>query len=503
MRKKYYLFLIISFLGIFFFYSCQTKKLIISPNKGRMEPWELAAENAPEPIDPAVSYLEPDLLDGTTRNPIITHIFTADPTARVFEGRIYLYASHDRDDAERYDMQDYHVFSSDDLVNWQDHGIALDAADFWATELYAPDCVYDEANRRYVLFFPNSGSNIGVAVSDNPAGPFKDPLGKPLITPGYPGADVAWCFDPGVLIDDDGQAYLYFGGGMPETGDNARVIRLNDDLISLKDEAATTILAPDYFEAPFPFKRDGKYYFTYSTNWENGHTARIDYMMSDDPMTGFEYKGIVIDNPPKNHSNNNHHSLVEYQGSWYVFYHSRNLAISLRKSDYQRSVNLDRISFAENGEIIQGTFTDGDIEQLKYVNAFERIEAELIAAQYGVEVADLYNSDLKSGAALTDLQDCDWSAVSGIDFGEGAGIFSSFIASEYDGGKIELWIDGGQNNGGTLVGVCEVPDTGGMDNWEEVTCKIEPVSGVHNLYLIYRGPIHNKTLFLLDYYVFK
>ena len=456
-----------------------------------------------EAVETSQSYLNPDLLDGTTRNPIITHVFTADPTARVFEGRVYLYASHDRDNATGYDMNDYHVFSSDDLVNWQDHGIALDANDFWASQLYAPDCVYDGVNKRYVLFFPNSGSNIGVAVSADPAGPFKEALGKPLISPSYPGARVPWCFDPGVLIDDDGRAYLYFGGGMPGTGDNARVIRLNDDLLGLKDDAATTIAAPDYFEAPFPFKRNGKYYFTYSTNWENGHGIRIDYMMSDDPMTGWEYKGVVIDNPPKNHGNNNHHSLVEYRGQWYVFYHSRNLAIDLGKSDYQRSVNIDRISFAENGDIIPAKFTNGDIEQLKSVNAFERIEAELLAAEYGVEVADIYEGGEKKGAALTDLQDGDWSAVSGMDFGSGAAVFTAAIASDHNGAEIELWIDGGKENGGTQIGVCKVPDTGSVDSWKEVSCEIQAAEGVHNLYLIYRGKQDDGTLFLFDSYRFE
>ena len=450
-----------------------------------------------------LSYLKPDLLDGTTRNPIITHVFTADPTARVFGDRVYLYASHDRDDATGYNMNDYHVFSSDDLVNWQDHGVVLDANDFWASQLYAPDCVYDSVNKRYLLFFPNSGSNIGVAVSDNPAGPFIDALGKPLITPSYPGARVPWCFDPGVLIDDDGQAYLYFGGGMPGTGDNAKVIRLGDDMLSLKDAAATTIPAPDYFEAPFTVKRNGKYYFTYSTNWENGHGIRIDYMMSDNPMTGWEYKGVVIDNPPQNHGNNNHHSLVEFQGQWYVFYHSRNLAIKLGKSDFQRSVNIDRISFAENGEIIPARFTDGDIKQLKYVSAFGRIEAELIAAQFGVEVEDIYAADTKTGASLADLQNGDWSAVSGVDFGEGVSVFNATVAANRNGGTIELWIDGGEENGGTLLGICKVPDTGSLDSWKDVSCDIQAVSGVHNLYLIYKGKQAEGTLFRFDSYMFQ
>ena len=487
-----------------FFCSCQTENPIRSPNKGLMKRWEENPPETPETPETDMSYLEPELLDGTTRNPIVTHIFMADPTARAFEGRIYLYTSHDRDNATTYNMNDYHVFSSDDLVNWQDHGIVLETRNFWASSLYAPDCVYDEINKRYILFFPNSGSNIGVVVSDTPYGPFEDPLGKPLITPKYPGAEVEWCFDPGVLVDDDGHAYLYFGGGMPESGNNARVIRLGEDMISLKDDAATTIEAPDYFEAPFTFKKDGKYYYTYSTNWENGHEIRIDYMMSDDPMTGWEYKGVVINNPPDNHGNNNHHSIVEYEGDWYVFYHSRNLAISQGNMDvHQRSVNIERMFFTDNGEIIRAEFTKGDIEQLRNVNAYGRIEAEFMAAESGVETSDIYDGEVKTGVALTDLHDGNWSAVSQVDFGDGVESFTVSVSSEREGGKIELWIDGGNDNGGTLIGTCDVPNTGVLKNFQEITCDTEPVSGVHNLYLVYRGPLHYKTLFMLDYYFFK
>lgn len=503
MKIKYCPVILVLIFSLFIF-SCLSSPKVKLPFKEKMESWEKEDFAAPQAPEPDLSYSEPELLDGTTRNPIVTHVFMADPTARAFEGRIYLYTSHDRDNATSYNMNDYHVFSSDDLVNWQDHGVVLNSREMWASALYAPDCVYDKKTGRYYLFFPNSGSNIGVVVSDTPYGPFEDPLGGPLITPKYPGADVSWCFDPGVLIDDDGQAYLYFGGGMPDTGKNARVIRLGDDLISLKDAAATTIDAPDYFEAPFPFKKDGKYYFTYSTNWENGHGIRIDYMMSDDPVTGWEYKGVVIDNPPDNHGNNNHHSLVEYEGNWYVFYHSRNLAISMgNMSEYQRSVNIERISFTGNGEIIKPKFTDGDIEQLRNVDAFERIEAELLAAESGVETTDIYEGDVKKGVALTDLHHGNWSAVSGIDFGDGAKTFKARIASEREGGKIELWIDGGEKNGGTLLGICEIPNTGVLKNWQEISCDIKPVKGIHNLYLVYKGPLKYQTLFLFDYYIFE
>lgn len=448
------------------------------------------------------SYLVPTLLDGTSKNPIITHIYTADPTARVFDGRIYIYASHDLDDQRNYDMIDYHIFSSDDMVNWQDHGIALHAGDIrWADKLYAPDCVYNEKTGKYHLFFPNGGSNIGVAVSDSPAGPFVDQLKRPLITRNYGNSAVPWLFDPGVLIDDDGQGYLYFGGGMPGTGDNARVIRLNEDFTGFLDDAATTIVAPDFFEAAFTYKRENKYYFTYSTNWENGHGIRIDYLMSDNPVTGFEYTGTVIDNPPGNQGNNNHHSIVEYQGNTYVFYHNRKLALSRNDHDgYQRSITFDRLTFDENGLITPTKFSNGTEVQLKNVNAFNTIEAELMAAQHGIKVSNILVNEEKTGASLSHIDDGDWTAVSKVDFGTGATQFHARVLSTEEGGKIELWVDGGRDNGGTLLGTCKVPSEG---NWVDIQSSIEKVSGIHNLYLIFKGRKVKEDMFLLDHYHFE
>src|SRR5690606_18275973 len=115
--------------------------------------------------------------DAPVPNPIVTHVFTADPSAYAFEGRIYVYASHDPDDQSGYDMVDYHVFSSNDLANWQDHGIALDSANIpFASRLYAPDCAYDAELDKYFLYFPDAGSTIGVATSDHPGGPFENPI---------------------------------------------------------------------------------------------------------------------------------------------------------------------------------------------------------------------------------------------------------------------------------------------------------------------------------------
>ncbi|HET9954863.1 MAG TPA: family 43 glycosylhydrolase, partial [Polyangiaceae bacterium] len=190
---------------------------------------------------------------GRAHNPLVTQIFTADPNAIVYGDRVYVYTSHDVDGQTGFDMVDYHAFSSDDLVNWQDHGVIIQASELpWATNLYAPGAC--AKNGKYYLYIPNSGSGIGVAVADKPGGPFVDPLKKALITKSFPNANVPWLFDPACFVDDDGQAYLYFGGG-DDGGQNARVVRLNDDMISIKDSSATKIPTTAFFEASFMHKR--------------------------------------------------------------------------------------------------------------------------------------------------------------------------------------------------------------------------------------------------------
>ncbi len=458
------------------------------------------------PLEPPSSQMAYDGLNGLAKNPIVSHVFTADPSAKVFDGRIYIYASHDLDDQEDYVMKDYHVFSSNDLVNWQDHGVALDAANIsWAGTLYAPDACYSAITGKYYLYFPNGGSNIGVAVSDSPAGPFVDALGKPLVTKSTPGvSDVSWVFDPMCFVDDDAQAYLYFGGGMPDTGDNARVIRLGPDMISLADESATTIVVPDFFEASFVHKREGKYYFSYSTTFAN-HSATIDYLVSDNPMTGFEYVGTILPNPAENNSNNNHHSIVEFEGMSYIFYHTRALSNREGFSDYQRSITLDHLTYDEAGNIVQVPAMRGAVAQLRNVDAFSPIEAESIADQRGIEVDFAVDGVTPVGVTVTDIHNEDWIGYSQADFGAGANRFRARVASaSSQGGTIHLFVDGCDkfsNLPGTRIGSCTVSATGDWQAWTDIECTVVPTSGVHDLYLRFSGAA-GEPLLNLDYFQF-
>lgn len=442
--------------------------------------------------------------NASAKNPAVTHIFTADPSADEYEGRVYVFTSHDTDTQDGYDMVDYHAFSSDDLVNWQDHGVVLDSRDIsWAPSLYAPDSCYSEENDQYYLYFPNSGSGIGVATSDTPGGPYEAQLGRPLIDQNTPGvSDVDWLFDPTCFIDDDGQAYLYFGGGPSGTGENARVMRLGADMLSLADDTATTIVAPDFFEASFMHKYEGRYYYSYSTGFDN-HPAYIDYMVSDQPMSGFEYVGTILASPAENNGDNNHHSMLEYEGQWYLFYHNRVLSNQVGASNYQRSITLDKMSYDAEGNINEVPVDMGDVPQLRSVDALARIEAELIAAEQGIETDSAMEGGERVGVMLTSLENGDWVAVSQLDFATGTTQFHARVASAAGGAVIEVHQGGceGFRGPGTLVGSCEVPSTGGDQSWTDVSCDIAADGGVHDLCLRFTGG--PGQLLNLDYYRFE
>jgi arabinoxylan arabinofuranohydrolase len=457
---------------------------------------------------PPLKAIEYDGLNGFARNPIIGHVFTADPSAHVFEGRIYVYASHDVDGQTGYNMKDYHVFSSNDLVNWQDHGVALDVANIkWARILYAPDCAYSKVTGKYYLYFPNGGTNIGVAVSDSPGGPFVDALGGPLVDIHTPGVeDVDWIFDPACFVDDDGQAYLYFGGGMPDTGDNARVIRLGADMVSLADASATVISAPDFFEASFMHRRGGKYYFSYSTTTAT-HAATIDYMMSDNPMTGFSYVGTVLPNPTLNYNQNNHHSIVEYEGSSYIFYHNREIVRRDKlSSTYTRSITLDHLAYAADGTMVPASRTTGKVAQLRNLDAFSRLEAETMGDQRGIEVDFADDAGVRVGVAVTQIHDEDWIGYSQVDFADGATSFRARVAAgSAAGGTINVYVDGSDmftNLQGVRLGACLVSPTGSWQTWTDIECPTEPTTGVHDVYLRFSG-IGTEPLFNIDFFQFE
>lgn len=312
------------------------------------------------------------------RTPLVTHMFTADPSAHVFNGKIYIYPSHDiphngedNDNGDEYQMRDYHVLSMDSLDSeCVDNGLALSEKDVpWVSEqMWAPDAAYK--NGKYYLYFPardkEGNFRLGVAESDSPVGPF---IPDEKYIPG------SYSIDPAVLVEDD-EAYIYFGGlwgGQLEkwqTGEfvpdavgpcgdepalGPMVAVLSDDMKSFKtepqmlrilDENGEPIKAGDeerrYFEAPWMHKYNGKYYLSYST----GTTHYLAYATSDSPLGPFTYGGRIME-PVIGWTT--HHSIVEIEGKWYLFYHDCEMSGGI---NHRRTVKFTELKYNEDGSIV-------------------------------------------------------------------------------------------------------------------------------------------------------
>jgi arabinoxylan arabinofuranohydrolase len=427
--------------------------------------------------------------------PVASHRYLADPTPLVTADRVYVYCSNDDESPVEgsYNIPNIVCISTTDMKNWTDHGSVFRASDSttWATKTWAPGAI--ERDGKFFLYYGNSGANIGVAVAPTPIGPFSDPLGKPLIehhTPGVQPAKDMWLFDPGVFIDDDGQAYIYFGGN---GDDNVRVAKLKRDMITLDGEVIK-MNAPNFFEAAWVNKRHGVYYFSYSTTPRAG--MRFDYMTSDHPIEGYVYRGVVSDQPPIN--NNNHHAAqFKFKGRWYHVYHNRIVASEAGiPTGYRRNIALEELHYEDDGSIRKVTFTTDGVAQIGHLDPFVRVEAETFNAQRGVETAPIAGG----GMHLSDLQDGDWVRLVGVDFGsDGPEKFTARVAANAGtGGTIEIRLGSPE---GTLVGTCPVPETGGWQQWTDVAAEVRGARGVQDLYLKFTGSA--ESLFHVDHWQFE
>ena len=296
----------------------------------------------------------------SAQNPVIRDQFSADPTARVFNNKVYLYPSHDitPPEGQRQDwfcMEDYHVFSSENLTDWTDHGMIVTQNKVpWVRpnsySMWAPDCVY--RNGKYYFYFPSTpsgsmrGFGVGVAIADSPEGPF---VPEPEPIKGING------IDPCVLLASDGNAYIFWGAG--------RCAKLKDNMKELADDTpkekvkwgerefemmgvnCLKDLPSRQAEGPFAFEANGWYYLTYPYVREN--TEVLGYAMSKNPMGPYEYKGLIMAEHP-NGCWTNHHSIVNYKGQWYLFYHTNFFSPS---DDKRRSVCIEKLAFNADGTI--------------------------------------------------------------------------------------------------------------------------------------------------------
>lgn len=404
--------------------------------------------------------------------PLIYQRYMADPCAIEYNGQLYIYGSNDSDNSgSSYAMHSIACISTDDLKNWTDHGIVLNVPTnvTWASYSWAPQVV--ARNGIFYLYFGNNTGGVGVASSRSPTSPFTDAKGSPLINSSTPGASGTnqWYFDPGCFVDDDGQAYLTFGGN---DASNARMIKLNSDMISVSG-SAVPVPAPNFFEASYIHKYNNNYYFSYETLPSAG--LNIQYGMSSSPMSGYTWNGAVLTAPSNN--NNNQAAFFSYQGVWYAAYHNRYLSGG---SVYQRNCCLDRLYYNPDGTIQTVNCTQDGLTQLHYLNPYDQVEGETMAGESGINTEPCTEGGMDVGY----IQNGSWIRVRGVDFGSGASSFIARVASATSGGNIELRLD---HTNGTLVGTCPVSGTGGWQTWTTRSCAVSGASGVHDLYLRFTG----------------
>lgn len=402
--------------------------------------------------------------------------YMADPYAIEYEGRIYVYGTNDsqsmviKEDGKiptnKYsNINTLNCYSTTDMVNWRDEGIIYAAgkkgAATWSNNSWAPAVAHKkiDGKEKFFIYFADSGNGIGVLEGDSPTGPWRDPIGKPIIsreTPNCAGNEVPWLFDPAVLVDDDGQGYLYFGG-IGESVDREhpkciRVVKLTDDMIGLKED-------PQVIDAPAPFedsginKFNGKYYYSYCTNWDGADkrpttsslgAATIAYMVSDSPMGPWSEAKVVLKNPtayfsklPNNDKNNNHHCMFEYKGQYYMFYHSQKMAADKGITEGYRNSGVDLLKIDDNGNLSSKMSLKG-VPQIADFNPYEEVEAETFAWSVGTSTIEgPAQNNTRSNRALSSIHKGDFVGMEGVQFGETSPKHVAMKIASENGEKVE------------------------------------------------------------------
>jgi hypothetical protein len=433
-------------------------------------------------------------------NPIIQTNYTADPAPMAKGDTLYLYTSHDEDNAQGFVMYNWMLYSTTDMVNWRDHGIVASLKNFtWENgNAWAPQCCF--RNGKYYLYCPlnRKGGNIsvGVLVATRPEGPFTDPLGRPLVTDNSPQSD----YDPSIFVDDDGQAYLYFGGNGP-----CYVVKLNDDMISLKGSIQQAVIngatgIASYTEGPWLYKHNGIYYLSWASRC---CPEGIGYAMSNNPMGPWQCKGVIM--APNDTSSGNHPGLVDFKGKSYVFGFDYELLYSRipysPNKPERRSICVKEMTFNADSTIKQvpwwghGVPRPG-VTQIRNFNPYDTVQAETICWSFGVRTEVCKDSG--GGIDVDSIHNGDFIKVKGVDFGSaGAESFEARVASSSNGGSIDIHLD---TLTGPLVGTCAISSTSGWQTWTTKSCTISNATGIHDVYFKFTGG--NGLLFNFNWWKF-
>ncbi len=455
-------------------------------------------------------------------NPIIEQHYGADPFALVYDDTVYFYMTAD---AYEYDekgeikensyskIRSLYVVSTKDMINFTDHGeitiAGAGGATKWAHNSWAPAAAWKmvDGKPKFFLYFADNGGGIGVVCADSPVGPFRDELGHGLIRRDMENCgNVEWLFDPAVLVDDDGRAYIYFGGGVPRGEDGqpkaahpmtARCAELGEDMMSLKD-------VPEVIDAPYLFEDSGihkyndTYYYSYCSNFSVDKAGTEEYgfengeiiiMESKNPLGPFTFKERVLRNPGYywGVGGNNHHAIFKFKDQWYITYHSRILEKEQGILHGYRSTSIDEFTMGEDGTIGDIKMTKDARKQVGYLNPYEKINGATFAVMGGVDTAPADELSKQYGCGnllLTAINDGDFVKLQGVDFGDkGAKSVSATIRTNGKDGAIRVTT---KYANGTVIGYIPVKSDGA----DTTVCKADfadPVTGVQDVYFTFSG----------------
>lgn len=449
------------------------------------------------------------------QNPVVQTCFTTDPAPMAYGDKLYLYTGHDEDNADFYWMYEWRVYSTSDMVNWTDHGSPIDLGSFeWADDrAWAAQAI--ERNGKYYWYICahskiSNGMAIGVAVADSPTGPFRDAIGKPLYDDGK------WDhIDPTVFIDDDGQAWLFWGNPV------IRYAKLGSDMVSLASDVKIVPQSVEsfgspgmserekgvkykdcYTEGPWIMKRNihplnkkgkpskktvGIYYLLYAAGGVPEHIAYSTAPTPDGPWT---YRGEVMPLEDTK-SFTNHCGVVDFKGHSYFAYHTGKLP---HGGGFGRSSAIEEFTYNTDGSFPIIHHTDNGVNPIGTLNPYQRVEAETIAWSEGLKTED----NDKTGVYVSDVNNGDYIKVREVEFGEQSPkSFMASVASARQGGNIEVRLD---SINGKQIALLEVPGTGGWEEWRTLKTTItSEATGKHDLFFVFTG-IKGAKLFTFDWW---
>ncbi len=416
------------------------------------------------------------VVSADAQNPIIRNQYSADPSARVFGDRVYVYPSHDILATEGkgrlgwFCMEDYHVFSSANLTDWTDHGMIVTQNKVpWVKpdsySMWAPDCI--EQNGKFYFYFPTSpkdtvaygrGFRIGVAIADKPTGPF--------VTQTEPIKDVRG-IDPNVFIDKDGQAYLYWSQG------NIYGAKLKPNMLELDSEVKTLGELPTkgLKEGPYLFERKGIYYLTYP-HVEN-KTERLEYAICDNPLGPFKFAGVIMDESASG-CWTNHHSFIDFKNQWYLFYHDKDYS---PKFDKARSIRADSLFFNADGTIKKVIPTLRGIG-VTQANTDIQIDRYTALSNEGAAINFIDTANRFSGWKTAFSKEGAWIQYNSVDFGSKPLKMVSVNALSETGGILQIHTGSGN---GPVVAEVNIPQ---KPNWAITKAPVTKLPrGIQNIFV--------------------